>query len=93
VAQRELDRIFNAVVAGLTRLGIRLYGSRVLAVPGRMSGIVRTVPVNLLEHRSRGYLVAPRGDVALTDRRSRRCRPPTRRRRCGSGCCARGSTV
>jgi len=58
-----VDRIFNAVVAGLTRLGISLYGSRVLAVPGRKSGIVRTVPVNLLEHRSRRYLVAPRGDT------------------------------
>jgi len=70
VTQRELDRIFNAVVAGLTRLGIRLYGSRVLAVPGRKSGIVRTVPVNLLEHRSRRYLVAPR---AATRNGSRTC--------------------
>jgi deazaflavin-dependent oxidoreductase (nitroreductase family) len=57
------DRIFNGVVAGLTRLGISIYGSRVLAVPGRKSGVVRTVPVNLLEHGGRRYLVAPRGDT------------------------------
>jgi deazaflavin-dependent oxidoreductase (nitroreductase family) len=57
------DRVFNAAVAGLTRLGFSLYGSRILAVRGRKSGQWRTVPVNLLEHQGGRYLVAPRGDT------------------------------
>jgi len=32
-------------------------------VPGRKSGIVRTMPVNLLEHPGARYLVAPRGET------------------------------
>jgi deazaflavin-dependent oxidoreductase (nitroreductase family) len=55
------SRVFNPVVAGLTRLGVSVYGSRVLAVRGRKSGQWRTVPVNLLEHGGQRYLVAPRG--------------------------------
>lgn len=53
--------IFNTVVAGLTRLGLSVWGSRVLAVRGRTSGEWRTVPVNLLTHDGERYLVAPRG--------------------------------
>lgn len=56
-------RIFNAAVAGLTRLGFSLYGTRLLAVRGRKSGEWRTVPVNLLEHDGARYLVAPRGET------------------------------
>jgi deazaflavin-dependent oxidoreductase (nitroreductase family) len=52
---------FNKIVAGLTRLGVSVYGSRVLAVRGRKSGQWRTVPVNLLEHAGQRFLVAPRG--------------------------------
>ena len=40
--------IFNGAVAGLTRLGISVAGSRELRVRGRTSGEWRTVPVNLL---------------------------------------------
>ena len=58
-----IDHVFNALIAGVTRLGISVYGSRVLAVPGRKSGVVRTVPVNLLEHGGGRYLVAPRGET------------------------------
>jgi deazaflavin-dependent oxidoreductase (nitroreductase family) len=54
---------FNAVVHGLTRLGVSLWGSRVLAVRGRRSGEWRTVPVNLLHHEADRYLVAPRGQT------------------------------
>jgi len=57
------DRLFNGAVAGLTRLGLSVYGSRVLAVRGRKSGEWRTVPVNLLEHEGVRYLVAPRGET------------------------------
>jgi deazaflavin-dependent oxidoreductase (nitroreductase family) len=53
--------IFNPAVLGLTRLGVSVYGSRILAVRGRKSGEWRTNPVNLLEFRGQRYLVAPRG--------------------------------
>ncbi len=54
-------RVFNPFVALLTRLGISVYGSRVLAVRGRASGEWRTIPINLLVHDNVRYLVAPRG--------------------------------
>lgn len=53
--------VSNRVVALLTRAGLSVYGSRVLAVQGRRSGEWRTTPVNLLVHRGERYLVAPRG--------------------------------
>jgi len=56
-------RIFNAVPSALARLGISVYGSRILAVRGRKSGEWRTVPVNLLIHEGVQYLVAPRGET------------------------------
>ena len=43
--------VFNRLVALSTRLGISVYGSRVLAVRGRKSGELRTVPVNLLDYQ------------------------------------------
>jgi|SRR4051794_35981494 deazaflavin-dependent oxidoreductase (nitroreductase family) len=54
-------RMTNAAIAGLTRLGISVWGSRVLAVRGRSSGEWRTTPVNLLVVDGVRYLVAPRG--------------------------------
>ncbi|MFF2146590.1 nitroreductase family deazaflavin-dependent oxidoreductase [Kitasatospora sp. NPDC058190] len=51
------------MVAGLTKAGLSLWGSRVLAVRGRKSGEWRTNPVNLLTHNGERYLVAPRGHV------------------------------
>jgi deazaflavin-dependent oxidoreductase (nitroreductase family) len=54
-------RVFNPAVAGLTRLGISVLGSRVLEVTGRKSGQPRQVPVNLLNFEGNEYLVAPRG--------------------------------
>jgi deazaflavin-dependent oxidoreductase (nitroreductase family) len=53
--------IFNTIVTWLTRIGVSVYGSRVLAVRGRKSGEWRTVPVNLLKYNGERYLVAPRG--------------------------------
>jgi deazaflavin-dependent oxidoreductase (nitroreductase family) len=53
--------VFNRFVALLTRLGISVYGSRVLEVKGRKSGEWRQTPVNLLRHDGAEYLVAPRG--------------------------------
>src|SRR5664279_4646745 len=54
--------VFNRTVAGLTRLGISVWGSRVLEVPGRKTGELRHVPVNLLTFEDRQYLVSPRGE-------------------------------
>ena len=53
--------VFNPIVAGITRAGLSVYGSRVLAVRGRKSGEWRTTPVNLLILDGNRYLVAPRG--------------------------------
>ena len=53
--------IFNPLVALLTRAGLSVMGSRVLAVRGRKSGEWRTTPVNLLFLDGNRYLVAPRG--------------------------------
>ena len=55
--------IFNAAVARLTRMGISVYGSRVLAVRGRKSGEWRTTPVNPLTIDGQRYLVSPRGNT------------------------------
>jgi len=53
--------VLNRTIAGLTRLGLSVWGSRVLEVPGRRSGEPRRVPVNLLTHDGRHYLVSARG--------------------------------
>jgi deazaflavin-dependent oxidoreductase (nitroreductase family) len=53
--------VMNRVVQRLTHWGISVWGSRELQVRGRRSGELRTVPVNLLTHEGRQYLVAPRG--------------------------------
>jgi len=45
----------------MTRLGVSVWGSRVLSVRGRTSGEWRSTPVNLLSLGGRRYLVAPRG--------------------------------
>jgi deazaflavin-dependent oxidoreductase (nitroreductase family) len=55
--------VFNPAVAGLTRLGISVWGSRVLEVKGRKSGLPRRNPVNLLTLGDHQYLVAPRGEA------------------------------
>ena len=54
-------QVFNRFVAWLTRRGVSVWGSRVLEVPGRTTGVPRRVPVNLLTHEGTQYLVSPRG--------------------------------
>jgi deazaflavin-dependent oxidoreductase (nitroreductase family) len=56
-----MGKTFNSAVAGLTKAGISIMGSRVLYVRGRTSGQWRTTPVNLLRYDGGTYLVAPRG--------------------------------
>jgi len=53
--------VFNRIVALATRLGVSVWGSRILQVRGRKTGQVRETPVNLLTHQGETYLVAPRG--------------------------------
>lgn len=58
-------KVFNPLVAALTRRGVSVWGSRVLRVQGRRSGRWHEVPVNLAEAARFGldadHLVAPRG--------------------------------
>jgi deazaflavin-dependent oxidoreductase (nitroreductase family) len=56
-------RVFNPLVAGLTRAGVSVAGSRVLEVPGRKTGEPRRTPVNPLSYEGQTYLVAPRGNT------------------------------
>lgn len=58
---RFTQRVFNPLVARLTKLGFSVWGSRVLEVRGRASGRPRTTPVNVLTVDGERYLVAPRG--------------------------------
>ena len=58
-----VDRVFNKTVGALTRAGISVYGSRVLAVRGRKSGEWRTTPVNPLTIDGQRYLISPRGNT------------------------------
>ena len=51
------------MVAGLTRLGVSLAGSRILEVRGRTTGEPRRTPVNPLTLDEARYLVAPRGNT------------------------------
>jgi deazaflavin-dependent oxidoreductase (nitroreductase family) len=55
--------VFNPIVAGLTRSGVSLAGSRVLEVRGRKSGQWRRTPVNPLEYEGERYIVSPRGET------------------------------
>ncbi len=57
------SHVFNPLVALLTRMGISLFGSRVLEVRGRSSGQLRRTPVNPLTFEGQRYLVAPRGET------------------------------
>lgn len=56
-------RVMNPLIAGLTRIGLPVVGSRVLEVPGRRSGEPRRVPVNLLDLDGVEHLVAARGET------------------------------
>jgi deazaflavin-dependent oxidoreductase (nitroreductase family) len=54
--------VVNRAIARLTRIGVSVWGSRVLEVPGRRTGEPRQVPVNLLVVDGRSYLVSARGN-------------------------------
>jgi hypothetical protein len=54
--------VANRAVAGLTRAGLSIWGSRVLEVRGRSSGKLQRIPVNVLEMDGNRYLVSARGE-------------------------------
>lgn len=56
-----IERLFNATVGALVRLGLGPSPMRVLEVRGRKSGKVRSLPVDLLDREGTLFLVAPRG--------------------------------
>jgi deazaflavin-dependent oxidoreductase (nitroreductase family) len=56
------QHVFNRLVTVLTRLGLSVWGSRVLEVTGRSTGLPRRTPVNLLTWEGAEYLVSPRGE-------------------------------
>lgn len=58
---RLMKHLFNPLVSLLTKLGLSVWGSRLLAVRGRTTGEWRTTLVNLLVYEGKRYLVAPRG--------------------------------
>ena len=63
IKPKSATSFFNDTVGRLTKMGISVYGSRVLAVKGRKSGEWRTTPVNPLRVDGTRYLVAPRGNT------------------------------
>jgi hypothetical protein len=57
-----MDAVFNSVVNRLSKWGVTMAGSRLLAVRGRSTGEWRTTTVNpLVMPDGTRYLVAPRG--------------------------------
>lgn len=63
VAPKHSTDLFNITVGRLAKLGVSVYGSRVLYVKGRTSGQWRSVPVNPITLDGERYLVAPRGNT------------------------------
>jgi deazaflavin-dependent oxidoreductase (nitroreductase family) len=63
IEPKKATNAFNTMVQNLTKLGVSVWGSRVLTVRGRKSGEPRSVPVNLLTVDGVRYLVAPRGET------------------------------
>lgn len=64
IKPKSATNVFNETVARLTRMGVSVYGSRILYVRGRKSGEWRTAPVNPLSLADGArYLVAPRGNT------------------------------
>jgi deazaflavin-dependent oxidoreductase (nitroreductase family) len=63
LSSRSTTPVFNQIVARLTKMGISVYGSRVLYVKGRKSGEWRSTPVNPLPVDGTRYLVSPRGNT------------------------------
>ncbi len=57
------QRAINAVFTRLALVGLGPKYLHILTVPGRRSGIQRSVPVDVMDAGGERYLVAPYGDV------------------------------
>src|SRR5919202_4205946 len=57
-------RLVNRIVGWLLKAGVRLGPNVLLTVPGRTSGLPRSVPVALVELDGQRYLQSPYGQVA-----------------------------
>lgn len=55
------DRTVNRAFGFLLKFGVGLSHNYLLEVRGRKTGKVYATPVNVLEHKGKKYLVAPRG--------------------------------
>jgi F420H(2)-dependent quinone reductase len=56
-------KVMNPFLNVMMRLGVSVWGSRVLEHRGRCSGELHHTPVNPLMFETRQYLVAPRGEA------------------------------
>jgi deazaflavin-dependent oxidoreductase (nitroreductase family) len=56
-------RIMNPLVLFMTRIGLSVWGSRILEVRGRQSALPRRTPVNVLDFEGHQYLVSARGET------------------------------
>lgn len=56
-----IDRTVNRLFGFLLRFGMGLSHNFLLETRGRNTGRIYSTPVNVLEHKVRKYLVAPRG--------------------------------
>ncbi len=56
-------RLLAPLLVGVMRLGVSVYGSRVLEHRGRRTGHLYRTPVNLLSFQGAEYLVSARGDT------------------------------
>jgi deazaflavin-dependent oxidoreductase (nitroreductase family) len=59
VPERPASRFLNSLVAGFTKAGISVLGSRMLYVRGRATGQWDATAVNLFSHQGDKYLLAP----------------------------------
>jgi hypothetical protein len=58
-----IARVLNRLYGSLTRVGLSMPYSFLLSVPGRRTGEMRSVPVNLLQRNGKMFLVATRGNT------------------------------
>jgi deazaflavin-dependent oxidoreductase (nitroreductase family) len=63
VKPKSATNFFNQTIARFAKMGISVYGSRILYVRGRKSGQWRSTPVNPMTLDGTRYLVSPRGNT------------------------------
>jgi deazaflavin-dependent oxidoreductase (nitroreductase family) len=61
ISPGPIARMMNRLYGSLTRIGLSMPYSFLLSVAGRRTGETRSLPVNLLQHNGKLFLVATRG--------------------------------